>query len=123
MIWKESDDPKDKQGVTVAARYGKARGEVNRIEHFWAVAAQYEGLIPEREKDVLGLGFAQGILADEYKRVRPAADRESVVEMYYAIHVTPWLVISPDLQFIVNTGGDDNDPDTFVAGLRFKMSL
>jgi len=123
MVWKEVDDPHDQQGIAVAGRYGWASGEVNRIEHFWAAAVQYEGLWPAREKDRVGFGVGQGILADEYERVHPRADRETVYELYYSIYVSPWLTVSPDLQFITNTGGDDGDPDTFVAGLRFRLIL
>lgn len=123
MVWKENDDPKDKQGIAIAGRYGCAYGEVNKIEHFWAIAGQYEGLIPTRDKDVLAFGVAQGIFADEYRRVNALADRETVYELYYAIHVAPWLIISPDFQYITNTGGDKDDPHTAVAGLRFRMSL
>ena len=43
--------------------------------------------------------------------------------MYYAIKLSPWLTISPDIQFITNAGGDEGDKDAFVAGLRIKMSL
>ncbi len=123
MIWKENDDLKAGQGIAVAARYGHARGEVNEIDGFWAFAAQYEGLIPTRDKDVLGLGVAQGILSREFRRIHDRADRETVYEVYYAIKVAPWLVVSPDFQYIVNTGGGRDDPHTAVAGLRFKMSL
>ena len=123
MVWKENNDSKDRQGVTVAGRYGYAPGRVNKIEHFWAAAAQYEGLIPGRDQDLLGIGVAQGILADEYRQVRAQADRETVYELYYSIHVAPWLIISPDFQYITNTGGDKDGPDTAVAGLRVNLSL
>ena len=123
MVWKENVKPKDKQGIAVAGRYGYASGEVNQVEHFWAAAIQYQGLIPTRDKDVLAFGIGQGILANEYSRVHPGADRETVYEMYYAIRVAPWLTISPDLQYITNVGGDADDGDAFVAGLRVKMSL
>lgn len=123
MIWKENEDPNDKQGLSVAARYGYADGEVNLIEHFWAIAAQYEGLFAERDKDVIGLGIAQGVLSDAYREIHRQADRETVYELYYSYRATPWLTISPDLQFITNAGGDDDDNDVFVAGLRFRMFL
>ena len=123
MVWKENDDAKDKQGIAIAGRYGHADGEVRKIEDFWAVALQYEGLIPERDEDLFGIGVAQGILADEYARVHDRTDRETVYEMYYSIKLAPWLYISPDLQYITNAGGDVDDNDAFVAGLRFKMSL
>ncbi len=123
MVWKENDDPKDKQGFAIAARYGRANGEVNKIEDFWAFGTQYTGMIPGRDVDLFGIGVGQGILADEYERVHEGADRETVYEMYYAIKLAPWLIISPDLQYITNVGGDADDGDAFVAGLRIKMSL
>ncbi|UCE61513.1 MAG: carbohydrate porin [Phycisphaerales bacterium] len=123
MVWKENDDPKDKQGFAIAARYGRANGEVNKVEDFWSFATQYAGMIPGRDNDLFGIGVGQGILADEYERVHAGADRETVYEMYYAIYLAPWLIVSPDLQYITNVGGDEDDTDAFVAGLRFKMSL
>lgn len=120
MVWKENDEPKDGQGLAIAGRYGYAPGEVNRIEHFWAAAAAYTGPIPQRDKDVLAFGIGQGILSDEYRRVHPRADRETVYELYYAIYVTPWLTITPDVQFIANAGGDKDDDNAFVAGLRVR---
>lgn len=123
MVWKENGEPKDKQGFAIAARYGHANGEVNKIEDFWALGTQYTGLINGRDEDLFGIGVGQGILADEYDRVHEGGDRETVYEMYYSVQVAPWLIISPDLQYITNAGGDSNDGDAFVAGLRFKMSL
>ncbi len=123
MVWKENDDPKDKQGISVAGRYGHANGEVRKIEDFWAVAGQYRGLIPGRDEDLFGFGVGQGIFADEYRRVRPRADRETVYEMYYSIKLAPWLFISPDLQYITNAGGDSDDRDAFVGGIRIRMNL
>ena len=123
MVWKENDDSQDKQGLAIAARYGHANGEVNKIEDFWAFGTQYTGMIPGRDEDLFGIGVGQGILADEYERVHLGANRETVYEMYYAIKLAPWLIISPDLQYITNVGGDVDDGDAFVSGLRIKMSL
>jgi len=123
MVWKETDDPKDKQGVSIAGRYGLADGDVNRIKNFWALAVQYEGLVPTRDRDLIGLGVAQGIFGKQFRYVRPRADRETVYELYYAFHVAPWLTISPDFQYVTNAGGDKGDPHAMVAGIRIKMSL
>jgi porin len=123
MIWKENDNAGDAQGLAVAGRYGRARGELNRIEHFWSLAVQYEGPFESRDKDLLGVGMAQGIFADEYRRIAPRADRETVYEAYYAYHVSPWLVVSPHVQFITNAGGKRGDDNAAVFALRFKMAL
>lgn len=70
---------------------------------------------------MLGFGFAQGIISDELHALG-SGDRESVYELYYAAQVFPWLVITPDLQYIVNLGAEDGR-DTFVAGVRIQMSF
>jgi porin len=123
QVWRETQDPKNDQGIVVAAKYGYAHGEVNRIEHFWAVGMKWQGMVPERDKDHWGIGVAQGIIADEAERVNPLVDRETVYEFYYSIFVNPWLTVSPDFQYITNTGGDKDDPDTAIAGIRVKMSI
>lgn len=123
MVWKENPDEKDMQGLTIAGRYGWADGEVNRFDNFWAAAIQYEGIVPDRNKDVLAFGVAQGILADEYRRVHPRADRETVYELYYLIYLGPWLQVTPTFQYIHQAGGDEDDNDAAVFGLRVRMLL
>ncbi len=64
-------------------------------------------------------------------RNRIGLDHEQGVELYYNIAVTPWLHVTPDLQFI--NAGRDKAPilglnrkaiDTaIVAGLRIKVDF
>jgi len=120
--WKENSDPKDKQGLSIFGRYGVAHGDVNRFEQFWSFGGQITGLIEGRDDDRLGFGFAQAIQSDEFHdNIRPRANRETVYEVYYAYQVSPWCVITPDLQFITNPGGDKDGRDAFVAGLRVRL--
>ena len=124
LVYKENDDPKDKQGLGIFGRYGWAEREINRLSHHWSIGASYLGLLPERKKDVLGFGIAQTQFSTVYRQVMDGdADRETVYELYYAIQVTPWCVISPDLQMITAPGGDNDARDALVGGLRFKMSF
>ena len=44
-------------------------------------------------------------------------------EVYYALHLTPWCVISPDIQVITNPGGNKNARDALVGGVRVRLSL
>jgi porin len=122
MIWKENDNPKDMQGLGLFGRYGYAHGDYNRLEHFWSVGGQYEGLIPTRDKDVLGFGVGQAIMSRQFRgRVNRLADRETVYEAYYNIQVTPWLQITPDLQVITNPGGFADRRDSLVGGVRLRV--
>ena len=122
MLYKENDDPKDKQGLGAFLRYGHAKEEVSRIEDFWSVGAQYQGLVPKRDQDVLGFGVAQSILSGRFRQeINAEADRETVYELYYKIALTPWLAITPDFQFLKNAGALGANKDVFVAGIRFRL--
>jgi len=124
LVWKENDNLKDKQGLSIFGRYGYAHGDINLIEHFWSTGGQYAGLIPSRDEDILGFGVAQAILSDQYRdEIHSRADRETVYELYYAYHVTPWCIISPDFQYVVNAGGDKDSRHATVAGLRLQVAF
>ena len=122
MIWKENDDPKDTQGIGLFARYGHAHADRNRVTDAWEIGTSIKGLVPKRDKDVTGLAISQGILSERYRDdIRELADRETVYEIYYAWQVTPWMIVTPDLQFITNPGGDKDDRDAMVGGIRVRI--
>ena len=124
LVWKENAEPKDKQGLALFAKYAYAHADINFIEHYWALGGQYEGLIPGRDKDVLGFGVAQSVVSSDYRHeIDGTFDRETVYELYYRIQLTPWLEFSPDFQFINQPGGNQDDRDAFVAGLRLRVTF
>lgn len=124
MVWKENAAPKDKQGLGVFAKYGFAHGDINFVEHFWSVGGQYQGLIPGRDKDVLGFGVAQSVVSGDYRReIDGVMDRETVYELYYRIKLTPWLSLTPDFQFINQPSASQDSRDAFVAGLRLRVNF
>ncbi len=122
MLFKENDQPDDKQGLGGFFRYASAPEESNEMEHFWSFGAQYKGLIPTRDKDVLAFGVAQGIYSDRFQReINSDVSHETVYELYYDIQVTPWLVITPDIQFIENPGGRGEFKDSIIGGFRVRI--
>ncbi|MBU1983481.1 carbohydrate porin, partial [bacterium] len=124
MLLRENNDPKDAQGLGVFFRYGYAHGEINRIAHTWSVGTTYKGLIPRRDKDELGFGVAQCIESSQYRdEIDRRADRETVYELYYAIELTPWCIVTPDIQVITNPGGSQDARDALVGGVRAKITF
>ena len=86
LVFKERDDAEDTQGLGLFARFGLADGDVNPYNTSWSAGAQYEGLIPNRDEDVLGVGVAQVRFGDYAETVK---SRETAYEAYYRIQVTP----------------------------------
>jgi carbohydrate-selective porin OprB len=48
-------------------------------------------------------------------------DSETAFELYYSAAVTPWLNISPSIQYISNPGGSKAVSDAIILGLRVLM--
>lgn len=117
-VWNESGDPQ--QGLGVFGRFGWARADVNPVEFFYSAGVSDTGLIPKRDKDVLGIGFFHASLSDNLPAVFA---QETGVECYYSIEIAPWLHISPDLQIIVDPGGTDRYDTSIVYGIRMQANL
>ncbi len=122
-VWRENpEQAEDEQGFGLFARYGYAHADVNEIEHFWSVGGQYRGLVPERDNDVLAFGAAQGMLSDRLVYTGMDPNHETVLELYYSLELFPWMVLTPDFQWILRPGGE-NGRDAFVYGLRVQMAF
>jgi len=122
MLAKENADAEDSQGLGVFFRYGYANSERNDIADFWSVGFQYQGLLEGHDDDVLGAGFAQGVFSDKASTTY-SDDYENALELYCSIRVTPWLNISPSVQYIGNPGGDKTVSDAVVLGVRAQMTF
>ncbi|HUU17340.1 MAG TPA: carbohydrate porin [Sedimentisphaerales bacterium] len=123
MLRKENYELEDSQGIGAFLRYGYANSKKNDITNFWSAGLQYRGLLDGRDDDVLGLGFAKGIFSDSAS-TSYTEDYESAVELYYSARITPWLAVSPSVQYITNPSNPDNAEtadDAVVLGIRVQM--
>lgn len=115
---------KDDQGLGVFGRVGYRDPETNSLSRFWSGGLSYTGLVPGRDKDVLGFGMALVRSSHLYRdRVNDRFDNETVYELYYAIQVTDSLVITPDLQYIDNPGAAGQFGHAVTAALRARFSF
>ncbi len=140
MLWREPGG--EDQGVNLFMRVGGAPSDRNLIDFYVDGGAAYEGLIPGRDDDLLGIGFGYariGADAAEFDSDTlavsgssgPVRDSESVLEFSYIAQVTGWWTVQPDAQFIFQPGGNVPDPDdpakpvpdAVVLGVRTAVSF
>jgi porin len=120
-LFVEPEDPK--QGWGVFGRFGWSPGEINAVESFYSLGVGGKGVISTRDHDRFGVGYYMLNLTDD--RALPA-NAEQGVELFYNIEIAPWLHITPDLQVIINPGGDTGPgarEPAIVYGLRMQMNL
>jgi porin len=88
----------------------------------------YKGLISSRDSDTVGVGF---VYAQLTRGARQAAinagsvgvGAEMALEVTYQAQVIKWLNIQPDLQFVINPGGNQDLKNALVIGVRTVVTF
>lgn len=128
MIFKEASGD-NVQGLSLAGRIGYAPSDRNHLNLSVEIALGYQGLIPHRDLDFLGVSFARYFVssrvADAVRQINttsgtslPLPDAETIFELTYTLKLAPWISLQPDFQYVVHPGGSSSIPDAFVIGLR-----
>ncbi len=104
------------------ARTGVADTRVNMFGSFHGAGLVADGWIPGRPEDRLALGVAvamHGSAGRELVRLGGGSSApETALEGTWQVHVTPWLMMQPDLQYVLNPGADKQMKAATVFGLR-----
>lgn len=114
------------EGLGFFGRTGFTPPDRNVIDFFFDMGFTYKGLIPGRDKDSLGLAYGFAALSPDARDSiggsgGDAAVSEMVLEATYQCALTPWCIVQPDAQLIVNPGGDKSIPNAFVVGARLAI--
>nr|WP_255607500.1 carbohydrate porin [Ancylobacter sp. Lp-2] len=127
-LW--SEPGADGQGLSGFARATVTpQADRNQINWYVDFGLAYTGLLPGRDSDILGVGFAyahvSGSVADLARAtdaysgvVGPVPDYEAVLEVTYQAAVMPWLSVQPFFQYIFHPGGHAADPDNPVSAIK-----
>ncbi len=122
LVWNEGGELG--QGLGFFGRMGYADQDVNRIEWFGSLGFQYQGLVPTRDGDVFAVGGYVAEGSDSFRReIDRAFEGEGGIEVYYRAALLPWLHVTPDLQYIIDPGGNDDASDAVVGVLRFRVTF
>ena len=119
-LWRENPTTEDDaQGLGAYAGYGHANESVSAFGNTFTIGAAWTGPLERRDADVLGVAIHYADLSDAAGAATP--DNETVLELLYKIQVTPAISVKPDLQYILNPGGDGSADDVLVALLRVEV--
>jgi len=122
MLFRESKD--SDQGLGVFGRFSYRTASTNEFARYYSAGLSYKGILPGRDADVLGFAFLVSHVSNDFRRrINRDADRETVYELYYAIQINKWLVVTPDIQYIDNPGASGTNSHTLVTGIRTRISF
>jgi porin len=139
MLWRK---PGTKDlGLSGFLRLGAAPADRSFISFYADGGLSWKGPVRGRPDDLAVLGLAYAAVSpaaaaldrDRAAQIPgyPIRDHEAVVELTYLLRVRPWLVIQPDLQYVIHPDGNVPNPksppapipDALVLGLRTTITF
>lgn len=110
MIYKEQkDNPNDMQGLVVFGQTGMSPSNKNDLSKYGAIGLHYKGPFPKRDNDLVGIALGCGNFASRLNNITydlgGRTGSETVLEGFYRLFITKWFYLQPDVQFIMNPGG------------------
>jgi porin len=122
MLLAESEG--SSQGLGIFGQAGQAAQDRNANSWYFGGGLHYQGPIPGRDDDELMLGLNMATFSRKYKETYPGTEyAERVVELSYRLALTPYLTLTPDVQYINNPGGDPTRTDAVIVYLRSEVLL
>jgi porin len=115
------------RGLAGWLRAGVAEARVNPLKGYLGGGLVYTGPAPGRDEDQLGLAVAAALFGEPYRRAQQLAGvrtkkAEVNIELSYRAPITPWLTVQPDIQYVINPGGEPDLRDAVVGGLRLEVA-
>jgi porin len=118
QIWKESQSLEDEQGIALSLQYGFAEASISEVEHHIGAAVTWIGAIPSRDDDASGVGLTCVCFGED---AGFSNDIELTLELFHKFQIAPFASVKPDLQYIVNPGG--NLDNALAASVRLSIDF
>lgn len=118
-------------GVGIWLRAGFQRKKVAQFDRFIGGGLNIGGDTFGRANDVMGIGYGIAMIGKDYKDYKKSASSgfkagtEHYMELYYNIAIADaaqntGFHISPDIQYVINPGGDASAAKAFIYGIRLQ---
>ena len=101
-------------------RIGVTDGDINPVKTHVSTGFGFDGIWESRPRDSLGIVAWYDEFSDD---LGTPDDSSYGMEIHYRIQATPWLQISPDVQYLIKSGPDSSTDDTVVVGLRAMFNF
>ena len=126
--------PGENQHLGIFAAFTWAPDQrLNKVPYFFDAGLVAYGALPSRPDDFAGFGVVYGSYSDDLRRaeqVRVATspsvavqNDEMTLELTYGYAVMPGLLLQPDLQFVINPGGNRAVPNALAIGMNVVVNF
>ncbi|MDP5281277.1 carbohydrate porin [Sphingomonas sp. DG1-23] len=121
------NDPEGPHPIAGFVRAGLSDGQTTAFKGGWQAGLLVSKLWKGRDDSQISLGVNQAWLSDGYRQMlrgegTHTTSAESAIELTYSDKVGP-LTLQPDLQLVLDPGGDADAKPVLVAGLRASIAF
>lgn len=125
-----SIDQKVSNEAALFARYGMQDKKVSRFDQVVTIGVQVTGDDWGRGNDIVALAYGASHVSRDFKNASPSlagytadASFEHYIEAYYRYRANKNVSISPDLQLIMDPGGDSGKDSIVIYGIRLAATF
>jgi porin len=120
-VWQSASD--SSRNLNAFGRIMGAPDAQNLVDFFFNGGLTLAAPLPGRDNDQVGIDFGIGKVSSQKVGLDqdaglPKQTTEELIELTYQAQVLPWLVVQPDMQYIVNPGAGVPDPNDPARNLR-----
>ena len=110
-----------RQGLHSFANFTWHDRVTNKVDNSQQIGLKYIGFFDGHDQDILGLAVNRVHINNRLSKELYDASAEYNIELNYSYNVTPWFMLRPNLQYVVNPGSTNRVDDAVVIGLTTKV--
>lgn len=123
-LWNDSSS--EMREIAGFLRVGVASDAVNEYDRSTQAGVIFHQPFIAGAEETLGLAISTARVGSTYRRSQQAlgvqlSERETAIELTYRRRITDWLLVQPDIQYILNPSAEPDLEDALVMGLRFEF--
>lgn len=93
----------------------------NKVDNSQQIGVKYIGLFDALPNDIVGLGVNRVHVNNRIENKNLDASAEYNIELNYSYNATPWFLLRPNVQYVINPGASNNVENAFVLGLSSRI--
>lgn len=117
-----------RQGLHSFANFTWHDRDTNKVDNSQQLGLKYIGLVDSQPNDILGLAVNRVHVNDRFVEYQESVDNtaydasaEYNIELNYSYNATKWLMLRPNLQYVINPGSSNQVDNALVLGLTTRV--
>ena len=110
-----------RQGLHSFANFTWHDRVTNKVDNSQQLGLKYIGLVDSQPNDILGLAVNRVHVNNRISNPNLDASAEYNIELNYSYSPTKWLMLRPNLQYVINPGSTNRVDDAVVLGLGSRI--